>query len=305
LTTPCTRATHRQDVPKTLKEKNLQTKNNASRFSYFFLCVAPVIAIVAMARGFRIPGVYQTVGLVLFAAIVIAAWVLGARVILSGSEARRMLGVTGALLIVPFALVALLWVGLATPWHATPPENVMRYLVLLASSIAVASAFVVLKEVLAEAGERFYSTLGFAANILAGAGYVIWTSFQAGFHVLRVADGEVLPAIASMNSVNDILLFAACALTYAATAAFAASLGRVGWLGRGATRAYVIVSVVLLAFLVMRGVSFPNPAASTMRWYMFPGFVAGIPAIPWLMPFFLGVVLLRRAGYGESVTERV
>ena len=27
-----------------------------------------------------------------------------------------------------------------------------------------------------------------------------------------------------------------------------------------------------------------------------PGFVAGIPAVPWIMPFLLGVVVLRRAG---------
>jgi hypothetical protein len=45
----------------------------------------------------------------------------------------------------------------------------MRYLVLLADSIAVAGAFVVLKDALSDADERFYSALGFAANMLAGA----------------------------------------------------------------------------------------------------------------------------------------
>jgi hypothetical protein len=44
----------------------------------------------------------------------------------------------------------------------------MRYLVLIVMAMAVAGGFVVLKEALGEVGERFYSTLGFAAVILAG-----------------------------------------------------------------------------------------------------------------------------------------
>ena len=27
-----------------------------------------------------------------------------------------------------------------------------------------------------------------------------------------------------------------------------------------------------------------------------PGFIAGIPAVPWIMPYLFGVVLLRRTG---------
>lgn len=52
------------------------------------------------------------------------------------------------------------------PWVATPAENQMRYLVLIVMAIAVAGGVVVLTEALAEAGERFYSTLGFAAILL-------------------------------------------------------------------------------------------------------------------------------------------
>ena len=93
-----------------------------------------------------------------------------------------------------------------------------------------------------------------------------------------------------------ILLDVACLLTYLATAAFAASFGRIRWLGRGATRAYVAANLIALLCLVLRGMSFPDPAALSTPWYTRPGFVAGIPAIPFIMPFLLGVVLLRRAG---------
>ena len=55
-------------------------------------------------------------------------------------------------------------------------------------------------------------------------------------------------------------------------------------------------NAIALLFLVMRGLSFPNHTAVSTPWYTSPGFIAGIPAVPWIMPFLLGVVLLRRAG---------
>jgi len=92
------------------------------------------------------------------------------------------------------------------------------------------------------------------------------------------------------------LLFVACALTYATTAAYAASLGRARWLGRWAAAAYVTLSAVALLFLVLRGLAFPSATGASRAWYTEPGFVVGIPAIPWVLPALLGVVLLRRAG---------
>jgi hypothetical protein len=266
------------------------------RLSYIFLCLVPLLAIgFAGARALRVPGVYQVIGAVLFVPIVMAAWVLGARATRDGAESDQRLAFAGGFLIVPFALMALFWVGLGPPWVATPHENVMRYLVLLVSSIAVSMGFVVLKEALGETGERTYSSVGFAASILAGAGYLIWMSFLIGTCIADLRDGKVPPAIAALSDVLEVLLDAACFLTYLATAAFAASFGRTRWLGRCATRAYVALSIIAMLCLVIRGVSFLNPSAAA-AWYTQPGFVVGIPAIPFIMPFLLGVVLLRRAG---------
>ena len=94
----------------------------------------------------------------------------------------------------------------------------------------------------------------------------------------------------------DILLFLACALTYVATAAFAASLGRIEWLGRKATLAYIILNFVALFSLVISVLKYPAPAALSAPWYVMPGVFLHVPAVPLIMPFFLGVVLLRRAG---------
>lgn len=275
----------------------METGHVARRMSYIFLCVFPVLSIPLIGfRGLRIGGVYQSLGAVAFAAIVVAAWVLGARMIGGGADRARKLALAGVLLISPFALMSLFWVGLGPPWMATLTENRMRYLVILADSIAVTGGFVVLSELLSDAGERAYSTLGFAANNLAGAAYLFWTSFEVGVYVVAVRDGQLSPAIRALSDIVDILLFVACVLTYSMTLAFAASLGEVRWLGRNATRAYVVAALVALVLIAMRGLSFPDPAAGSSPWYVQPGFVAGIPAVPWIMPFLLGVILLRRAG---------
>jgi hypothetical protein len=274
------------------------------RVSKAFLCSVPILAIgFAAPRALRVPGVYQTIGGLLFAVIVTTAWILGARAIRGGTESEQRLALAGALLLTPFTLVALFWVGLGPPWEATPPENVMRYLVLLVSSIAVTGGFVLLKEALSDAGERYYSTLGFAATMLAGSAYLIWMSFMLGYYVVAVRDGTAPPAMNALADLFDILLDVACLLTYLATAAFAAALGGIRWLGRGATRAYVAVNLIASLCLVMRGMAFPDPAALATPWYTRPGFVAGIPAIPFIMPFVLGVGLLRRAGDNQPSTK--
>lgn len=267
------------------------------RLSHFFLCATPIlVVIVAGVRALRVSGVYQAVGIVLFAAISIAAWVLGGRAIRSDASDRRQLALGGALLVAPFALVALLWVGLGTPWEATAKENQMRYLVLIAMAIAEVGGFVMIREALSEAGERFYSALVLAAIILAGPLYVVFFAFNFGVFAAKGSTGSVPSAFVSLDQVLDALLYLAGSLTYLATAALAMSLARAQWLGRWATRAFVSVNLVALLFLANRGLTFLSPAELSAPWYAVPGFIVGIPAVPFIMPFLLGVVFLRRAG---------
>src|SRR5207247_6925693 len=112
---------------------------------------------------------------------------------------RRLLGLAGTLLVTPFALVALLWVGLGGPWQATAAENQMRYLVLIVMATAIAAGFVVLREALSEAGERFYATLGFAAIMLSGPLYLIWNVFAFGAVFRREDWGVGSGAIVSIG----------------------------------------------------------------------------------------------------------
>lgn len=80
-------------------------------------------------------------------------------------------------------------------------------------------------------------------------------------------------------------------LTYFATAAFAASLKSAQWFRKGASRVYIIIS--LLAFL---SVALYGLYPETISAAGFPFYPFMIPAIPFTMPYYIGINLLRRAG---------
>ena len=269
----------------------------ANRGSYLFLCLAPVLIVGAAGpRQLRVNGLHQLVGVALFLATAVAGWRLGGHRVSAGESGTRRMALAGLLFLFPMLLIALLWVGLATPWDATAQENRMRYAVLLVGSVAVTTALVILRDLLHEAGDHIYSALTQSFGFLAGAAYLVWFSWQLGQHVARAAQVPLAPSVADVSNIFDTILFSACILTYGATAALAWSLGSVGWIGRGAARSYLAANLAMIALLALRGFAYPDPAAAADPWYMRPGFIAGIPAIPWFMPFLLGVLLLRRAG---------
>jgi len=266
------------------------------RASFVFLSVFPFVELAVVApRALRVPGLHQGVGAVVCVSGAVAAWILGARRIPAEREEGGMAAVAGILLLLPWLLIGLLWVGLGPPFQATIEENHMRYLVLLASAILVPCGIVAMKEALCRAGETWHSTLVFAAGILGGMAYIACIGISLAVSMAQVK-GEDLTPLRPSSGFYSVLEFVACLLTYAATGLLALSMGKVRWLGRGPARAYLAVSVLFVVLLVARGVEFPEISAHTAPWYTRPGVIAGIPAVPWLMPGLLGVVALRAAG---------
>ena len=256
-----------------------------------------VVTVVFGVRVKYTPGAYHAIVTLQCTAICLAAWRLGARAIAGDEDQPRRLAAAGSFLVAPWALFSFL-AGIGPPGGQTAEENQLRYLILLINAIAVAAGLVFLREALVEAGERFHSTLGFVAILLATPLYLIWaTLLLAEYRTLaQLGEGKAPPWIRWMSDPSDILLFFGGLLTYLAAAAFAASLGRARWLDRTAARVCVVVSLFAALCLATRGLRFPDPAVATGHWQTIPGFVVGIPAIPWMMPCLFGVLVLRRAG---------
>lgn len=266
------------------------------RLAHGFLTALPLLAAaLAAPRPLRIPGVHAVIGAAVFALTLASAWSACADPLRSGVPRRAKLALGGLLLLAPFALMAFLWVGLGTPWDATPAENQMRYLVLLTMGVCVTLGFVALHSALVEAGERVLSTLMLGAIVLAGPAYLVWNSCMFGMHLQVERTGAMPATFTALNEALDLLLFVAGALTYLATAALARALAKAQWLGPRSALVFVLLNVVVLAFLLGRGVHFLSPSELSTPWYAAPGFVAGIPAVPFLMPALVGAHLLRRA----------
>jgi hypothetical protein len=250
------------------------------------------------------PAVNYSLALLQIAVVSSATWFLGASAVRSEVSQHRQLALVGALLVLPWILFSFC-AGFGPPHQATVAQNHLRYIVLLVSAIAIAGGLIVLREALSGAGERFYSTLGFAAILLASSLYLVWASIAIEVYSMKdlVGSDPPPPWATFLHELANILLFFGGALTYGATAAFAVSLERAHWLGRGATRAFVAMSLLAVLSLVIRGFEFPDPTAASTHGYQIPGIVFGIPAVPWIMPCIFGVVLLRRAG-NESQESR-
>lgn len=99
-----------------------------------------------------------------------------------------------------------------------------------------------------------------------------------------------------LDNFYDVIEFVACVLSYVSTALFALALGAAGLLNRVPARAYAIVSALFVLLLASRGIAYPEISGQTAPWYTQPGVIAGIPAIPWIMPGLFAAILLRRAG---------
>ncbi len=228
--------------------------------------------------------------------IAVTAWRVGAWAIVGRDQDRRMAAAAGLLLISPLVLFSLM-PGYGPPQQTTAAQNVLRYLVLIVAALAIAGGFIVLKDVLGRAGEAFFASLGFAAIIFAGSLDALFAAIEYEF-CAAAKDGTGLGNHDILNALSDALLFFGSALTYLATVAFALSLRRVGWIGRISAVVFVAINGVAFLCLATRSIAFPDPSVAFQHWYTIPGWVVGIPAIPWLIPAAFGIIVLARAGRG-------
>jgi len=267
--------------------------------SYTYLLLVPFIVIVL---GFGVGHVsyklYLPIWLLNVVLMTTASWILGLKVIRSKNDEENKLATTAFSLIVPWILISM-FAGLGPPpetaaeWTATSTEQQVRYFMLVISGVFIAFGFVGLRNRLKTNGENFYSLIAQTALLIAIPLFII-NMLYWGFYL-----SELFKIQTNANATNfpdwslpTIQLFGLIsvtevALTYFATFAIVLALRKVNSLSKTSSFFYMLFS--LLAFVIIILSAFFQEKLRI-------GFIVSIPAIPFLMPYFIGVNLLRKTG---------
>jgi mannose/fructose/N-acetylgalactosamine-specific phosphotransferase system component IIC len=201
----------------------------------------------------------------------------------------------GLLLITPWILFSI-FAGMGPPpdtmvnWLATSTEQQIRYTILIFGGIVALMGFALLKRELQNRGEQIYSILGF--TILGVAiplfvlnmafwGYYLTSAFRF-FVTLPVGKRpDWYPPVKMLFYVISVV---EVALIYFATMLFAIALRKAHILSTGASNWYIGISIIGIVLVVLPP-SLPEPLSTA-------GYLAAIPAIPFIMPYLMGVRLL-------------
>src|SRR3569833_1714241 len=149
----------------------------AEKFSFIILCALPFVALaLAVVWSLFVFSGHNVIGGQLYAVALACAWRrLGSKTTRDKS-APPTLGLSGVFLVAPWALIALLWVGLGAPFQASALENQHRYVVLVLTAALIGAGFMVLRDALRARGEHFFSSALFAAAVPASGLYLICLS---------------------------------------------------------------------------------------------------------------------------------
>ena len=261
-----------------------------------FLCALPFIAVALTgARPLHALAGREVIGIVLFGVALVCMWRLGGHMIARDAVTSRTLGIAGALLLAPWLLIVLLWVGIGAPFRANALENQQRYMLLMVNALLVGAGFLMLRDALQERGERLFSSALLAAAVPASGIYLVCIAITLAQSTMAV-QGDRTPVPPILSHLYDALEFFACAMTCGCTLLSAVSMGKAGLLGRTAVRVFMTLCLLCLTLLVLGGVEYPEISGQTAPWYTQPGVIIRIPAVPWLMPALLATMMFRFAG---------
>lgn len=229
----------------------------------------------------------------------LSAWALGANTLRSVDNNRKDVARVGVVMIIPWALFSLFF-GMGPPpatitgWLETAAEQQTRYYVLVIGGVVAACGFALLAQYLAKAGEGFYGALGHTLIKIALPLFVLnmlyWGQFlPEAFQGFTDPVSTERPAwyIVFRTFFYHVALVEV-ALLYLATALFAAGLHTAKIFNTTACRIYMVLSVVFMLLSVL-SMDLPEPLGTL-------SYITSVPAIPFIMPYLMGVNLLRRAG---------
>lgn len=272
----------------------------SKRTSYIYLLAVPVIA---AALGFGVGHVsykfYLPVWLLNATLMLMASWSLGLNVIRQKDESNIILATAAFFLIAPWILISM-FAGLGPPpetpseWTNTAKEQQVRYFMLVICGVLIAFGFAALRNSLRAKGENFFSLLGLTAVLIAIPLFIV-NMLYWGFYLTELFQIQSTHYKANfpdwflpVRQLFGLISVTEVALTYFATFAIAVSMKKAGWLSKTSCFFYTLFSLLAFTIIVL--------SAFLTEPLKVPGFAVSIPAFPFLMPYFMGVNLLRQAG---------
>lgn len=266
--------------------------------SYIYLLLVPIIAAgLGFGVGHVSYKVYLPIWLLNVFFMILASWFLGLNVVRQKNDEKSNLAKAAFFLIVPWILISM-FAGLGSPpetaaeWTLTAKEQQARYFMLVISGVFIAFGFAGLREKLKKEGETFYSLLGVISILIAIPLFLI-NMLYWGFYLTELFKIQTVSANTSLpewfqpiKQLFGLISLTEVALTYFATFVIVFAMNKVGWLSKPSSFFYISFS--LLAFVVIILSVFFTDALKI------PGFALSIPAFPFLMPYFIGVNLLRQ-----------
>lgn len=273
---------------------------NRKSVSLFYLSAVPFLtALLGFGVGHISYKLYLPIWLLNVCLMVFACWQLGLKAIKNNGVEKKHQALGAFLLVIPWILVSIFF-GFGPPpenmtaWVATATEQQVRYAILIVAGIFVAFGFSSLKQELVRSGETFYSTIGASAIAIAIPLFIVnmiyWGFYLTEFFkIVTSSSAEHLPDWhLPWRKLFGLIAVVEVAVTYLATAIFAVSLRQAGWFTPKATSVYMVISLVAMLLMVL-SVFLSEP-------FVTAGYAVSIPAIPFILPYFIGINLLRRAG---------
>lgn len=268
--------------------------------SYIYLVLVPIIA---AGIGFGVGHVsyqfYLPIWLLNAALMTFASWTLGLNVIKGESTEVNNLSVSAFFLVIPWILISM-FAGLGPPpettmeWAATATEQQVRYFMLVVSGVFIVFGFVGLRDRLKMSGEHFYSQLSVTAILIAIPLFIInmlyWGFYLTELFKLQTSlHSTTLPDwVQPVRQLFGLISVTEVALTYLATLLIASAMRKTGWLSWTSSSLYILFSVLAFTAIIL--------SAFLPETFRIPGFAVSIPAFPFLVPYFMGVNLLRDIG---------
>jgi hypothetical protein len=276
--------------------------------SYIYLLFVPVIAAgLGFGVGHVSYKIYLPIWLLNVVLMTIGSWSLGLNFITRNGADGNKLAMAAFFLIVPWILISM-FAGLGPPpetageWTLTAKEQQVRYFMLVISGVFIAFGFSALSDQLKLKGEQFYSLLSVTAILLAIPLFII-NMLYWGFYLTELFNFQTrlnmttLPDWAQpIRRLFGLISVAEVALTYSATFLLALAMKKTGWLSKTSSAVYFLFSLLAFTIIVL-SVFFTET-------FKIPGFAVSIPAFPFLLPYFLGVNLLRDIGNNKLIGVR-